>query len=310
MATDQAIQDGKVTDTMHVLTTVREMLAARASWMQRDGEKVGLVPTMGYLHEGHLSLVRQARAENALVVVSVFVNPTQFGPHEDLARYPRNLERDLSLLEEEGVDVVFTPSAAEMYPAGFATYVEPTGPLVSAAEGASRPGHFRGVATVVLKLFQLIRPEQAYFGQKDAQQVAVISRMVADLHLPVTLRILPTVREADGLAMSRRNAYLAPDARAASTILYQALTAGKQVFESSPATDPAGVIRKMQEMVAGEPLARLDYAEVRDPGTFLPLETLHAPALLLIAATIGTTRLIDNFLLRSDGIWDTGRSNV
>jgi pantoate--beta-alanine ligase len=310
MATDQAIQDGKVTDTMHVLTTVREMLAARASWMQRDGEKVGLVPTMGYLHEGHLSLVRQARAENALVVVSVFVNPTQFGPHEDLARYPRNLERDLSLLEEEGVDVVFTPSAAEMYPAGFATYVEPTGPLVSAAEGASRPGHFRGVATVVLKLFQLIRPEQAYFGQKDAQQVAVISRMVADLHLPVTLRILPTVREADGLAMSSRNAYLAPDARAASTILYQALTAGKQVFESSPATDPAGVIRKMQEMVAGEPLARLDYAEVRDPGTFLPLETLHAPALLLIAATIGTTRLIDNFLLRSDGIWDTGRSNV
>lgn len=295
---------------MHVITTVQEMLAARASWTPSAGVRVGLVPTMGYLHRGHLSLVRQARAENALLAVSIFVNPTQFGPHEDLTRYPRDLERDLSLLEEEGADVVFTPSPAEMYPPGFVTYVEPTGPLVSAAEGASRPGHFRGVATVVLKLFQLIRPEQAYFGQKDAQQVAVISRMVTDFSLPVTLRILPTVREADGLALSSRNAYLAPDARAASTILYQALTAGKQVFESSPATDPAGVIRKMQEMVAGEPQARLDYAEVRDPVTFLPLETLHAPALLLIAATVGTTRLIDNFLLRSDGIWDIGRRNV
>lgn len=294
---------------MQVITTVQEMRAARGSWP--TSARVGLVPTMGYLHEGHLALVRQARAENDILAVSIFVNPTQFGPHEDLARYPRDLPRDLRLLEECGVDVVFTPEPADMYPVGFVTYVDPGGPLVTGAEGASRPGHFRGVATVVLKLFQIVQPELAYFGQKDAQQVAVVSRMVEDLNLPVALHIHPTIREADGLAMSSRNAYLTPDARAAATTLYQALTAGKQAFEHASSTGQAGVrqvIAAMQETVAREPRARLDYAEVRDPATFLPLETLRAPALLLIAATVDKTRLIDNFLLRPDGLWESGRT--
>lgn len=288
---------------MQVITTVQEMLDARASW--RVSDSVGLVPTMGYLHEGHLSLVREARAENEILAVSIFVNPTQFGPHEDLERYPRDLPRDLRMLEECHVDVVFTPTPADMYPPGFSTYVDPGGPLAEAVEGAARPGHFRGVATVVLKLFQILQPHRAYFGQKDAQQVAVISRMVADLNLPVMLRILSTIREPDGLAMSSRNAYLTSPARASATVLYKALLAGKQAFESQSAS-PADVVRVMRETVAHEPLASLDYAEVRDPTTFLPLETLQAPALLLIAASIGSTRLIDNFLLRADGTWEMG----
>src|SRR5260370_40597930 len=289
---------------MHVITTVQEMLDTRAGWAA--SQSVGLTPTMGYLHRGHLSLVRQARAENQKLVTSIFVNPTQFGPQEDLARYPRDLQRDLSMLEDCGVDVVFTPTPAEIYPPDFSTYVDPTGPLVATAEGASRPDHFRGVATVVLKLFQIIQPQRAYFGQKDAQQVAVITRMVADLNLPVTLRILPTIREADGLAMSSRNSYLTPTARATATILYKALLAGQQTFNGQPPEGPAGVVRAMREMVSSEPEVRLDYAEVRDPNTFLPLTTLRAPALLIIAAAVGSTRLIDNFLLRADGTWDTG----
>lgn len=289
---------------MRVITTVQEMLDARADWTA--SQRVGLVPTMGYLHAGHLSLVRQARAESEILLVSVFVNPTQFGPREDLARYPRDLPRDLSLLEECGVDAVFVPTPTEMYPPDFATYVEPTGPLVTGAEGASRPGHFRGVATVVLKLFQMIRPQYAYFGQKDAQQVAVITRMVTDLNFPVTLRILPTIREANGLAMSSRNAYLTPSARTAATVLYRALLAGQQAFGSLYRADPNSVVWAMQQVVATEPEARLDYAEVRDPKTFLPLETLQAPALLIIAVSLGSTRLIDNFLLQADGTWNTG----
>lgn len=290
---------------MQVIPTIRAMLSTRAAWPA--SARVGLVPTMGYLHAGHLSLVRQARRENDLLVTSIFVNPTQFGPHEDLARYPRDLPRDLRLLEDQGVDAVFTPAAGDIYPPDFVTYVEPTGPLVNSAEGVSRPGHFRGVATVVMKLFQITRPDLAYFGQKDAQQVAVISRMVADLNLAVTPRIHPTLREADGLALSSRNAYLTPDTRAAAAILYQALLSGKQTFEQMSPAEPGDVIRAMRETVAGEPRATLDYAEIRDPATFLPLETLRSPALLLIAATIGTTRLIDNFLLRPDGTWDFGQ---
>ncbi|MEO7022071.1 MAG: pantoate--beta-alanine ligase [Ktedonobacteraceae bacterium] len=289
---------------MHVITTVQEMLDMCASWT--DVQSVGLVPTMGYLHKGHLSLVQQARTENEILLASIFVNPTQFGPREDLTRYPRDLPHDLSMLEECGVDAVFVPTASDMYPPDFATYVEPTGVLATGAEGASRPAHFRGVATVVLKLFQIIQPQHAYFGQKDAQQVAVITRMVADLNLPVTLRILPTIRETDGLAMSSRNAYLAPPARAIAPVLYRALLAGQQAFGRASTDGPAGVVRAMQKVVNNEPEARLDYAEVRDPYTFLPLETLQAPALLIIALSLGSTRLIDNFLLRVDGTWSTG----
>ncbi|MBV9706129.1 MAG: pantoate--beta-alanine ligase [Chloroflexi bacterium] len=289
---------------MRIATTVQQMRDARIEWAVSN--EVGFVPTMGYLHEGHLSLVRHARAENKLVVVSIFVNPTQFAPHEDLERYPRDVPRDLQLLEAAAVDIVFIPTLEEIYPSGFVTYVEPTGPLAEQAEGARRPGHFRGVATVVLKLFQLVQPHQAYFGQKDAQQAAVISRMAADFHLPLRLHVLPIIREADGLAMSSRNVYLSPEDRFAATVLYRALQAGRLAFEERPAGNAAAVTRAMTDVVASEPRAVLDYAEVRDPHSFLLLESLHAPAVLVIAVQIGSVRLIDNFLLRADGSWDVG----
>jgi pantoate--beta-alanine ligase len=287
---------------MRIVSTVQQMCDARAEWAKAN--KVGFVPTMGYLHEGHLSLVRHARVENYLLVASIFVNPTQFAPHEDLERYPRDVPHDLQLLETADVDIVFIPTPTEIYPSGFVTYVEPTGPLAEQAEGARRPGHFRGVATVVLKLFQLVRPDQAYFGQKDAQQAAVISRMIADFHLPLRLHVLPIIREADGLAMSSRNVYLGPEERMAATTLYRALQAGRLAFEGSSAGSPLAVIRAMTDVVASEPSAVLDYAEVRDPNSFLLLQSLRAPAVLLIAVRIGSVRLIDNFLLRSDGSWD------
>jgi len=289
---------------MRVITTVREMVDERSGWA--SSKKVGFVPTMGYLHEGHLSLVRRGCEENDILLASIFVNPAQFGPHEDLERYPRDLSRDLHVLETLGVDVVFVPTTEEIYPPGFATYVDPTGPLSGEVEGERRPGHFRGVATVVLKLFQIVRPRQAYFGQKDAQQVAVIARMVTDFNLPVKLRVLSTIREADGLAMSSRNAYLDPQERAAATVLYSALQAGRMAFEAHLNEGPLIVTQAMNEVVLAEPLAQLDYAEVRDPGSIKQLEILRAPALLLIAARVGPARLIDNFLLHPDGTWDTG----
>ena len=291
---------------MQVISTVREMMDAYPAWA--DSDDVGLVPTMGYLHEGHLSLARQARRENGVLVASIFVNPAQFGPHEDLDAYPRDLPRDLRLLEDAGVDIVFTPSPGEMYPRGFVTYVDPTGPLVSEAEGDSRPGHFRGVATIVLKLFSITRPQRAYFGQKDAQQVAVIRRMVTDLNLPVELRVLSTIREPDGLAMSSRNAYLKKEDRLAARVLYRALEAGRAAFDAHPGESSLLARAAMRAVVEAEPLARLDYADVRDPDSFLKRETLHAPAVLVIAARVGPARLIDNFLLRADGSWDTGIS--
>ncbi|MGZ3638661.1 MAG: pantoate--beta-alanine ligase [Ktedonobacterales bacterium] len=290
---------------MRVLTTIEELATARASW-DAAGATVGLVPTMGYLHAGHLSLARRARAENAIVITTIFVNPTQFGPSEDLSRYPRDLPRDLAQLESVGVDAVFTPAPAEMYPTGYATYVEPTGPLAERLEAATRPGHFRGVATVVLKLFNLTRPHRAYFGQKDAQQVAVLRRLVADLNLPGDLRILPTIREADGLALSSRNSYLGPEDRAAAIVLNRALRAGVSAFESRPAGGAAAVQRAMTETIAAEPRVTLDYADICDPDTFEPLTGLRAPALLAIAARVGPARLIDNVLLRPDGTWNLG----
>ncbi len=289
---------------MQVITTVQEMVDERSKYA--DSQGVGFVATMGYLHEGHLSLVRQARKENDILMVSIFVNPAQFGPQEDLASYPRDLSGDLQMLEALDVDIVFTPTPEEIYPPGFVTYVEPTGPLATEAEGASRPGHFRGVATVVLKLFQIMQPHQAYFGQKDAQQVAVISRMVKDLNLPVKLRILSTIREADGLAMSSRNAYLDAEERSAAIVLYRALQAGRIAFEAHQEEGPLAVVKAMTDTVLLEPLAHLDYAQIRNPDSFISLEELRAPALLLIAAKVGPSRLIDNFLLRADGSWDTG----
>jgi len=248
---------------MRVIETVAEMRAAR----RELAAPVGFVPTMGYLHEGHLSLARAARGECANVVASIFVNPTQFGPSEDLSRYPRDLPGDLDLLASAGVDLVFAPSTAEIYPAGFVTHVEPGGVVTERLEAASRPGHFRGVATVVTKLFGVVAPDVAYFGQKDAQQVAVIRRMIADLNLPVELRVLPTVRERDGLAMSSRNAYLNAEDRAAATILHRSLQAGKALIEADPSVSAPRVIEKMLTVMAKEPHAQLEYADVCDPDT-------------------------------------------
>lgn len=292
---------------MHVLTTLEELRQARGEW-SRQGT-IGFLPTMGYLHAGHISHARTARAENDIVVASIFVNPTQFGPNEDLARYPRDLPRDSELLANAGVDAIFAPQPEAMYPAGFNTWVEPSGPLTEYLEAARRPGHFRGVATVVTKLLLLVGPTRAYFGQKDAQQAAVVRRMIADLNLPVELRVGPTIREADGLAMSSRNVYLAGEQRTAATTLYRALNAGRAA--ASEATDggmSAERIREaMRAVVAAEPLVTLDYADVCDPNTCAPLDTMRAPALLAIAARVGSTRLIDNFLLRANGEWEVGR---
>ena len=289
---------------MRVITTIQEMVAERSNCA--SSRTVGFVPTMGYLHEGHLSLVRQARVENDILTASIFVNPTQFGPHEDLASYPRDLPHDLSVLENLGVDIVFVPTPDEMYPPDFIMYVDPTGPLATEAEGAFRPGHFRGVATIVLKLFQIMRPHHAYFGQKDAQQAAVISHLVSDFNLLVKLHILSIIRESDGLAMSSRNAYLNQQERSAAAVLYRALQAGRLQFTAHPLAETTRAIRAMIETVESEPQVLLDYAQIRDLDSFAPLEVLRAPALLLIAARVGTTRLIDNFLLRKDGTWDTG----
>src|SRR5690242_3802795 len=259
---------------MRVTETIDEMRAARRAWAS---ESVGLAPTMGYLHAGHLSLVERARTENERVAVSIFVNPAQFAPTEDLSRYPRDLPRDLAMLESAGVDVVCTPSADAMYPPGYATYVEPSGVLAERLESATRPSHFRGVATVVTKLLQIIAPDTAYFGQKDAQQVTVVRRLVADLNLPVSVRVQPIVRESDGLAMSSRNKYLGPEDRAAAAVLNRALQAGADAFERQPAEGVAGVIAAMKAVVAAEPRAQLDYADVCDPDTFAPLTELRPP---------------------------------
>jgi pantoate--beta-alanine ligase len=291
---------------MRVVTTLDELIEARAEW--RGGRRTAsFVPTMGYLHAGHLSLVERARAENEIVVTSIFVNPTQFAPHEDLARYPRDLPRDLALLEVAGADLVFTPAAEQVYPPGFNTYVLPQGPLAERLEAAVRPGHFRGVTTVVLKLFNLVQPARAYFGQKDAQQVAVLRRMVADLNVPVELRVQPTVREADGLAMSSRNAYLGPEDRAAAIVLFRALQAGAAAFDERLADGVEAARRAMEQTVAAEPRARLDYVDICDPDTFEPLAESRAPALLAVAARLGPARLIDNVVLRPGTAgWEMG----
>jgi pantoate--beta-alanine ligase len=287
---------------LQIISTIQDLVYARTQW----SGPIGFVPTMGYLHEGHLALYRQARTENRNLVGSIFVNPIQFAPHEDLNRYPRDLERDLATLERIGVDVVFTPTSEIMYPQGFTTYVTPEGPLATQAESATRPGHFRGVATIVLKLFQLVQPTNVYFGQKDAQQSAVITHMIQDFNMPIRMQALPTIREADGLAMSSRNSYLTPAQRQAATILYQTLQAARTMIEEQPQATPNDILQTMQAMLAREPHLRLDYVEIRDADTFLPLKTLQAPALLLIAAWIGQTRLIDNFVFQADGTWNTG----
>jgi len=256
---------------------------------------------MGYLHDGHLSLVRAARAENDRVAVSIFVNPTQFGPHEDLDAYPRDLERDLALLERERVDLVFAPHESQMYPEGYATYVEVTGPLAQRLEGASRPGHFRGVATVVCKLFNLVQPTRAYFGQKDAQQVLVIQKMVQDLNMNVQVVVLPTLREPDGLAMSSRNTYLQPNEREAALVLNRSLMKAREMYVSGE-RDAERIRRAMRDLIEAEPLARIDYVSVANATDLSELDTIGQDAagkriLISLAVRIGRTRLIDNTVI-------------
>jgi pantoate--beta-alanine ligase len=256
---------------------------------------VGFVPTMGYLHEGHISLVKAAKAECASVIASIFVNPTQFGPSEDLAKYPRDLPRDLALLEAAGVNLVWTPTTEVMYPAGFQTWVEVEG-LTRRLEGEVRPGHFRGVATVVTKLFNAVNPDKAYFGQKDAQQAAVIRQMTRDLNLPVEIVICATLREVDGLAKSSRNIYLSTEERQAARIIFRALSAAKSAFDSGERQ--AERLRSLvQETIATEPLARMQYVSCADYETLEELDTLHGRALLSTAVFVGKTRLIDNFVM-------------
>ena len=264
-------------------------------WRAEGSGVVGLVPTMGALHAGHLSLVDAARRECARVVVTLFVNPTQFGPSEDYARYPRDIERDAALLERAGADALFAPRVETMYPPGAETTVD-VGSVALPLEGERRPGHFRGVATVVLKLFGIATPDRAYFGEKDAQQLAVIRRLVADLDVPVDVRACPIVCESDGLALSSRNAYLSADERRAAPVLHHALEAAESRWKAGERRGP--VLREvMLEILGREPLARLDYAAVADPATFRELGVASGPARLLLAVFLGRTRLIDNRLL-------------
>jgi pantoate--beta-alanine ligase len=276
---------------MKILNTIDEMKQLRLSLT----EPVGFVPTMGYLHEGHLVLVRQASAENSSVVTSIFVNPTQFGPQEDFKKYPRHPRRDLALLEKEKVDIVFMPSVAEMYPPQFSSWVE-VGKLAERLEGASRPGHFRGVATVVAKLFNIVQPDKAYFGQKDAQQLLVIRKMVTDLDMNLQVVAVPTVREPDGLAMSSRNTYLNAEERKQAAALCQALTLAQKLF-SQGEQDAKVIRRQMTDLIQKQPLADIDYISIADAETLDELDKVKPPALVSLAVKIGRTRLIDNVVL-------------
>ncbi len=280
---------------MHELThtiaeTRRAVAAARAA-----GKVVGLVPTMGALHAGHAALIRRAAAECGFVVVSIFVNPTQFGPHEDFARYPRTLPEDRALCEREGANLIFAPDVAEMYPPGHRTSVS-VRELGDYLCGASRPGHFSGVATIVLKLLNVVQPDRAYFGQKDAQQARIVRQLVRDLDVPTTIVVVPTVREEDGLAMSSRNRYLAPDERRRATVLIDALReVRRRVAEGE--RDAAALRQVLADRVAATPGATLDYGEIVDADSFQPVERLTGPAVAALAVRFGPTRLIDNLEL-------------
>jgi pantoate--beta-alanine ligase len=259
------------------------------------GKKLGLVPTMGALHEGHLSLVRESKSQCNVTAVSIFVNPLQFGPTEDFAKYPRTFERDAALLQELGVDLLFVPSVAEMYPAGAKTNVE-VGDLSGRLDGGSRPGHFRGVSTVVCKLFEILRPDRAFFGQKDAAQVAVLRKMVRDLDMDVEIVVCPIVREPDGLAMSSRNAYLKAEQRQQALVLRRSLQDVKAAFDAGE-RDAQKLTGIGAQTIASEPGAKLDYFAIVDPGTLEPLTSVSRGTLVAVAAWFGTTRLIDNILL-------------
>lgn len=270
------------------------MQAAAEGW-RRAGLSVGVVPTMGALHEGHLSLIRRARDENDRVIVTIFVNPLQFGPKEDFSKYPRRLERDVEFCQGAGVDAFYAPEVGEMYPPDASTAIE-VDRVSEGLCGASRPGHFSGVATVVAKLFNITKPHRAYFGQKDAQQVAVVRRMVRDLNFDLEIVPCPIVREPDGLAMSSRNLYLSPEERRASLVLSRSLELAARLFRTGERSARA-IESAVREMISGEPLARIEYVSVVDAGSLQPLQTIDRPALLALAVLVGATRLIDNAVL-------------
>lgn len=280
---------------MKIATTIAEVRAQVAAW-KKEGLTVGLVPTMGYLHEGHASLVDTAVGQCDRVVASVFVNPTQFGPNEDLEDYPRDFDRDKALLEDHGCHMVFHPSVEEMYPAGAATYVEILSDMPKQLCGKSRPIHFRGVCTVVAKLFNIVTPDKAFFGQKDAQQLAILRRMVRDLSYGIELVGCPIVREDDGLAKSSRNTYLNPQERQAALVLSQAVQLGQELVAQGE-RNAVKVVAAMTAHIAAQPLARIDYVEAVDGVTMEPVETLQGTVLVAMAVYIGKTRLIDNFIV-------------
>ncbi len=279
---------------MKVVTTVKEVKKIIWKW-KKKGKSIGLVPTMGYLHEGHGSLITAAGKKNDKVVVSIFVNPIQFGPNEDLASYPRDLARDTKFCESLGADLIFHPDPKEMYHENFSTYVDMS-VLTEELCGLSRPGHFRGVCTVVSKLFHIVEPDRAYFGQKDAQQLAVIRHMTEDLNMNVKIVGCPIVREEDGLAKSSRNTYLSPEERKAALILSQTIFMGEKMVKDGE-TDAGKLVEAMKAKIETEPLARIDYVKAVDGLTMQPIEKLKKPALVAMAVYIGKTRLIDNFII-------------
>ena len=279
---------------MKVVTGVAGMKALARQWKE-EGKKVGFVPTMGYLHEGHLSLVRESKKRTDVTVVSIFVNPAQFGPNEDFKKYPRDLEKDSAYLEQGGVDCLFYPDAVEIYPPGYRAYVEVHG-LQDRLCGKSRPGHFRGVSTVVLKLFNIVRPDIAFFGAKDAQQILIIEKMAADLDLDVEVVTCPLVREPDGLALSSRNAYLSPEERKAALVLSISLRWAERAIGAGE-RDAAKVTAGIRAAIEAEPLARVDYVEAVDPVNLEPVAEIRGDILIVLAVFIGSTRLIDNIRL-------------
>jgi len=281
-----------MTDVVSTVAAVRN----RAAAARAEGKSIGLLPTMGALHEGHLSLIARARAECGFVVVSVFVNPTQFAPGTDFEKYPRDLDGDAEKAGEAGADLIFAPSVEEMYPPGDSTFVEVTGPLVECLCGPHRPGHFRGVTTVCARLFNIVGADRAYFGEKDYQQLLVIKQMVRDLKFPLEIVPVPTVREPDGLAMSSRNAYLSPDERKAAAVLSRALFAARDRFHSGERA-AAALIAAARDIIDSEPLITLQYLDLRDAETLEELHALDRPALLAVAAFVGQARLIDNVVV-------------
>lgn len=277
------------------INTVKELQGAIGS-EKAKGKKIGFVPTMGYFHEGHLALMREAKKRSDIVIVSIFINPTQFGPNEDLDKYPRDLERDRKMAKSVGTDILFVPSVVEMYPDGYATYIKVTG-ITDVLCGKSRPGHFEGVATVVAKLLNIVSPDVAFFGQKDWQQLAVIKRMVCDLNIDVEIVGIPTVREVDGLAMSSRNTYLSPKEREAALILSKSLSLAHDIVRSGGA-DADRLAAAIKEKIEAEELVELEYLEICDPESLAPVDRLEADTLIAVAARVGGTRLIDNTIVQ------------